>query len=135
MSEKSCFNCAHLKTWSHSATREDPGDEGWECGHPKYNEFPYEDIKPDPECPNCNGTGYVYCGGEGSHECGCWDESNDEVKAAWDAKHCPGYEYKDWDNYHKQQVISEAEANRAKNKIASEMYSTTYKSLGIEVNY
>lgn len=27
----SCWNCIHCHSWSYPATREDPGDSGWEC--------------------------------------------------------------------------------------------------------
>lgn len=81
---KSCFNCAHLKTWSYSATREDPGDEGWECKHPNGDSFPYEEPEQDVV-------------------------DNDELFAEYCAKDCPGWEFKDWAEQEKQQAIAEAE--------------------------
>ena len=30
---RSCFNCKHLVSWYYPPSREDPGDQGYECGH------------------------------------------------------------------------------------------------------
>ena len=32
MDRPSCWNCSFLYTWDIPATREDPGDSGYECG-------------------------------------------------------------------------------------------------------
>ena len=54
---KSCANCKHLSSWDYPATREDPGDSGWECSNSdgffwdEDNYVPAEfDNKSDPEC-------------------------------------------------------------------------------------
>jgi hypothetical protein len=31
---RTCHDCQHCKSWYFPATREDPGDEGWECTYP-----------------------------------------------------------------------------------------------------
>ena len=31
MTNKSCFDCQHCKTWHYPATREDPEDSGFDC--------------------------------------------------------------------------------------------------------
>ncbi|MCT7965125.1 hypothetical protein NG799_02100 [Laspinema sp. D1] len=41
---KTCLGCQHCRSWSYPATREEPGEEGWECPHPNVNnEEDFED--------------------------------------------------------------------------------------------
>lgn len=113
--DPSCFNCKFIKRWNHPATLEDPGDEGWECGHTGRNSFNpadiLEGIPPNPECPDCKGTGFVdpdtftsidvnavaLSGGYlNAMECSCSEETEDSLWAEHYAKECPGYRQVNW---------------------------------------
>lgn len=78
MSQASCFNCQHLKTWWHSATYWEPEDSGWECS----KGLDEVDFDNDPE--------------------------SDDQQAEWLASQCSSYEYFDWDEYHRAQAEAEA---------------------------
>lgn len=81
MTTKSCSNCKHLAIWDYPATREDPGDSGWECKHEKsvfWDDF-------------------------------TWDYTPKETDAIMEgiAAQCPVYEYFDWQEQHRQEAASE----------------------------
>ncbi|MCT7965124.1 hypothetical protein NG799_02095 [Laspinema sp. D1] len=51
-SSKSCLDCQHCHKWHQNQTFWEPGDEGWECNHPKIvsnnPDDPLSDVE-DPE--------------------------------------------------------------------------------------
>ena len=98
---RSCLSCCHLKRWNYPATRDEPEDSGWVCGHEEYGEY----IRPDPNCSFCKGSGFTdrdtgnpaLPGAYDSVDCSCTDEPDDEDELAIVmAQHCPGYEFYDW---------------------------------------
>lgn len=47
---RSCVDCIHCKQWSYSDTRDEPGQSGWECGHPdKSQEIEWLEFLDDEE--------------------------------------------------------------------------------------
>lgn len=94
---KSCLNCKHLKTWDYPATREDPGDSGFECTQELEDlDLCDESTQSDEECAQ------VY------------------------AKDCPGYEFFSWEQHYKDQCEAEAEMHNKMEEKAFELYSWAY---------
>lgn len=83
MTQPSCFNCRHLRTWWHPATRWwEPEDSGWECSKELDDAYFASHEYPDTE----------------------------EEQATLLASQCSSYEYFDWDDYHRAQAKAEGEA-------------------------
>lgn len=80
--EKSCINCKYGHYYNYPGTLEDPPDEGVECRHP--NEM-LSATKPDPNCPQCHGTG---TNPKTDQDCDCLDPTPVNL-----ARNCEGYEY------------------------------------------